>query len=191
MVAAHDLLNSTRQLAVIRFTLFACPATYVVLATSIAWRSWRRWLLPAAAVTASLCSLPEAYKVDKPAWRELGETLRLVAGQGDAVLLSHANRAYLLRAIDYYTDLRNQYVVTVRPEPSLAVRAAVDAAPRAWLVGTSPEDLARFPAWRIAAVVFEGTTPLPTLWSLEKRMGSPAVAKRPARLRPYWPPRPP
>lgn len=191
LVVAHDLLNSTKQLAVIRFTLFASPATYALLAAATAHRmSWRRCLIPAAAVVASLASLPQAYRVEKPAWRELSQTLKLVVKDGDVVLLGHANKNYMIRAMGYYADLGRQYVVVLRPDPPPSVRAAVDDATRAWLVATSPDAVEPFPAWRIGKPVFEGQTPLPSLWSLERQEPAPAtqVGSPIQRLRPYWVP---
>jgi uncharacterized membrane protein len=65
LVAAVDLWRSTAQLALLRYTLFATPAEYVLLAAAIQ-RGRFRYALPAIAVLAGLLSLKNAYA---PPWK--------------------------------------------------------------------------------------------------------------------------
>jgi hypothetical protein len=64
LIAGQDLINSTTQLTLPRYLLFATPAAYVLLAGAVRGR-WS-WLPPAAAVLTALLSIRSAYA---PAWK--------------------------------------------------------------------------------------------------------------------------
>ena len=65
IVVAVDLLRSTAQLGLVRYTLFATPALYVLIAAAIPRGPWR-WAPPALAVIAAMLSLRSAFV---PGWK--------------------------------------------------------------------------------------------------------------------------
>ncbi len=65
LIAILDFSRSTAQLNWVRYSFFAAPPAYVLVAAAIQGRRWK-WLLPALAVVLSLLNLRNAYV---PAWK--------------------------------------------------------------------------------------------------------------------------
>jgi uncharacterized membrane protein len=123
LVAVHDLANTTRQLSLARFSFFASPATYAMLAVvASAMSPWLRHGIPAVALTAAALHLPHAFSPHSPPWRELGETVRLFLRDGEMLVISSdgpkvlppdvlANRVF--RSVSHYTDLRGSGLLLI------------------------------------------------------------------------------
>ena len=65
VIVAVDLIRSTAQLGLLRYSLFATPALYVLIAGAVSRGRWR-FLLPGIAIILAMLSLREAYV---PPWK--------------------------------------------------------------------------------------------------------------------------
>lgn len=179
LVASHDLLNATKQLGIIRFTLFASPATYLLVASACADRGRRlRHAVPALASAAALANLGPAYDQSwKPAWRELGQAVDLLVQRDDVLILDHPHRTYMLRALAYYADLGRSFVVVPGSDLPESVRTEMADRRGAWLVAAAPSSVRRLPTWEVAELVFDAGPGGPALWRLRRR-SAPAAVRR-------------
>lgn len=91
-VALLDLLHHTKHLSIIRYTLLASPAMYVLLATVGQWAGWiqrwrtLRWMIPLAAIGICLAAPEEAYHPSwRPDWRGFGQIIAQRRKPGEVV----------------------------------------------------------------------------------------------------------
>ncbi len=139
-VAATDLSKSTVQLSLIRYTLFATPAAYVLLA-AVGGRFG--WVVPAAASGLALVALPHAYV---PAWKiDLRTPTQYVArhlGPDDGLVVSGPDRVFdavTFAAFQHYLPhMPTTSVLLTRPAdgPTLA---RLQQCPRLWVVWMWPD----------------------------------------------------
>ena len=141
VVAGGDLLHGTTQLTLLRYTLFATPGAYVLVAAA-----GRRvgWVVPVTAVVAGLVALPAAYappfKVD---FRTPVEIVARRLGPGDGLVISGPDgvtaRMMLVAFQHYLPTMPTTVAVLTRPadRPTLA---ALAACPRVSVVWLWPDD---------------------------------------------------
>lgn len=88
-VAAEDLIHHYKQLGLIRYTLLATPAVYVLLATAAGWirgPRWLTWIIPAAAAVACIAAIPR--QPHRPwDWRRLADTIAASRQSGELICL--------------------------------------------------------------------------------------------------------
>ncbi len=89
-VTLSDLLRGGRALELIRYTLAASPAAYVLAAAMLsdARPRWQRHAVPAALALACLAALPAAYVRMKADWRGLARFFESRATQDDVIVVS-------------------------------------------------------------------------------------------------------
>ena len=140
LIAGQDLLNSTKQLTLPRYLLFATPAGYVIL--SAAMRGRFRWLPPAAGVIIALLSLRSAYA---PAWkidlRTPTDFVRTGMRAGDGLVISGPDAVF-----DGITYAAFQHYLPAMPKTSAVLTEPANAAtldhlrecPHVWLLWMWP-----------------------------------------------------
>jgi hypothetical protein len=173
IVAGHDLANRTYQLSLTRFTLFASPATYALIALVVSRRpAWLGHGFPAVAAAIAVAHLPASYGLTKHPWRELARAVDQEIAAGDLVVIDAspmfdmrpgvaANGA--LRAVAHYARLQGREVLLtesgVGPELE-AILARYDAV---WLLSAAPPRAPGLLAGKTVSEVFQGEG-VPSLW---------------------------
>ena len=140
VVVAGDLLQHTRQMTLTRYTFFATPGVYVLVAGAVRGRA--RWVMPAVATVAAVASLPNAYV---PAWkvdyRTPAAAITARLGPADGLVVSGPDR---IAASVAYAGL--QHYLPHMPAASALLTRPADAAtldslrqcPRVWVVWLWP-----------------------------------------------------
>ncbi len=91
-VAAEDLIHHYKQLGLIRYTLLAAPAVYILLATVPQWITgprWLGWTIPVAVAICCIAAIPtQAYHPQSHGdWRRLADTIQANRQTGEIVCL--------------------------------------------------------------------------------------------------------
>ena len=141
VVLALDLWRSSNGVRLLRYTLFATPAAYVVIAGAVRGR-WA-WVLPAVAVLAAVASLPSAYV---PGWKiDLRTPVQAVGrrlGRGDGLVISGPDGVF-----DAVTFAAFQHYLPTMPDPSALLTRPADGptlarlrrCPHVWVVWMWPD----------------------------------------------------
>ena len=145
MVALLDFMRTTWLLALIRYTLIASPAMYLVLAalgTNL--KPLLRYPLPALAAFSCLVALPTYYKVGKTDFRSLGHELAARAKPGETTVFwslpdpEHVPYMYLA-CVSHYAGAMPGPVVLLTHPADPALLAQLRSRGRVWIVGTNDE----------------------------------------------------
>jgi uncharacterized membrane protein len=152
LVAIADFTRSTSQLNWIRYTIFATPPAYVLLAAGIERGRWKM-LLPGIAVLLALLNLRGAYV---PAWKTDFHTplefIQHQLGPDDAlVILGHDPIAdgIMYAACQHYlpTMPRTSAVLTAPPTPE--VQARLRACPHTLIIDLWPDQFTGLPGYKV------------------------------------------
>jgi uncharacterized membrane protein len=170
LVAAHDLLSTSRQLQVVRFIYFASPATYVLLA--LAPRALgRRWgtLLPAAALVLACWTLPGVYALRNPPWRDMARAVEECLADTDVLALyaTPDGIANTFWSLSHYGRLDGNAVLLLSSRLSPAAAARLARSPAVCLVTGAPTATglaAQFPVAKLRWVA----PGMASLWRLER-----------------------
>jgi Dolichyl-phosphate-mannose-protein mannosyltransferase len=164
-VAAEDLIHHYKQLGLIRYTLLATPAVYVLLATAAQWigrpsAARLSWIIPAAAAFCCIVAIPkQPHRVWD--WRRLADTINASRQPGELICLvgpcedGFWDPDSLYAPLSYYLHPMPSPVVMMFDPPSGAPipgpLTALPAPPGLWaIVGGSGSDTAWPPAhWNI------------------------------------------
>jgi 4-amino-4-deoxy-L-arabinose transferase-like glycosyltransferase len=149
IVAIADLTRSTTQLNWVRYTLFATPAAYVLLAAAIQRGRWK-FVLSGTAILMSILCLNNAYV---PAWKtDLRAYVQIVAKhreQDDGLLIVGQDRikdAVFYAAVRHYMPVAPKTaLLTQMPDPALV--SAFQGCPRVqvlWLYPDQPKAIQGF-----------------------------------------------
>ncbi len=139
-VAATDWSKTTVQLSLIRYTLFATPAAYVLIAAA---GPVTRWAVPAGAVVVAVLALPDAYV---PSWKiDLRTPVQTVGrrlGPGDGLVISGPDAVFdrvTFAAFQHYLRrMPDAAAVLTRPaEPAVLDR--LQRCPHVWVVWLWPD----------------------------------------------------
>ena len=89
-VTLSDLMRGGRALELIRYTLPASPAAYVLAAAMLsdARQRWQRHAVPAALVLACFAALPAAYVRMKADWRGLAQFFASRVSEDDVIIVA-------------------------------------------------------------------------------------------------------
>lgn len=113
-VACLDAVLSVRQLSMVRYTVAASPATYVLLAAPLPLSShWVRYAVFVVAAGAAAFRLPEAYFPRKPPWRSLGAAVAHFVTPGSTLVIAGPKRSLDYAFLDSYVSLRRNRLVLV------------------------------------------------------------------------------
>ncbi len=141
-VAATDLARSTVQLAWLRYTFFATPAVYVLVAAAVPRGRWR-WAPPAVAVLAAVLALPAAYV---PAWkidlRTPAQTIGRRLGPADGLVVSGPDRglaAMTFAACQHYLPRVPAAAVVLTRPAGPAVLDRLRQCPHVWVIWMRPD----------------------------------------------------
>ena len=138
-VAADDWLSQTAQLPLIRFTLAASPALYLLISSLP--RGRFRWVLPVAAVLLAGTNLSLAYA---PPWKNslqpAGRRIAARVGSADALVFVHSAGADLRQAVQderqyaYLLNAPAKLVVLLDQPCDAATLRALQDCRRVWVV---------------------------------------------------------
>jgi mannosyltransferase len=147
LVAAADFSRSTTQLNWVRYTLFATPPAYVLLAAAIQRGQWR-WILPAAATLLAVMSLPGAYI---PAWKIDFRTPVQFVGRhlepGDGLVIIGPDPiadGIMFAAFAHYLPKMPLASAVLTQSPNAGAVAQLRRCPHVWIVQLPP---GHFTAW--------------------------------------------
>ena len=188
-VAMLDVVRSTYQLGISRYTLLAAPGAFMLAAASL-WHLRHAWrhAVPAAAVLLSAVATFRGGPFEKPDWRGLGAEIGRRVAPGELVVFAardparvgplwQAQRRYI--CVRRYTELAESVhlVLLLSAPPSDEVRRRIDAAvadSQVWVVADSdpksPDTLSVLPGYRLetgaafggAGALFRIVPPLPS-----------------------------
>jgi hypothetical protein len=138
-VAAGDLLHATTQATLLRYTLFATPAAYVLIAAAVPAGRFRA-APPALAVVAGLLALRSAYV---PPWKiDLRTPTEFVAHHPAAGLVVSGPDPVLtqmsMAAFAHYLPAMPPAAVILTRPADAATLAKLSACPRVWVVWMWP-----------------------------------------------------
>ena len=146
LVLAVDLINSSKQLDFLRYSILASPAIYALI-PAVTSRLKSRWLphaLPAATALSCVFGLPLAYEqtqTPKPDWRIHADVVQREAGDDEIILFwgSYPQDAGIVS--NNYLNLRRYaprtprtVIFTAEPTPSPAVQEKLRQASGLWVV---------------------------------------------------------
>lgn len=134
-VAALDVALGVHQLSLVRYTLAASPATYVLLAAPLPFaRHWVRYAAFLAALGGAIWRLPDAYVPRKPPWRVLGGAVTHFVAPGNTLVIPGPKRWLFYAALDSYVSLRQNKLVLLRGSPPDVTAARLRQEERLWVL---------------------------------------------------------
>lgn len=144
-LGAMELLHSATYLSWPRYTLLASPAVYAIVGAFL-WHSSRWWLrhaVPAAATLGCVLTLPAAYVVEPPDWREFAAYVDSRLGPGEPVVFaagSYGNyfTGHLYLATAHYSRLFPRPIVLLDEPAPPETLARLRQHPTTWFVKPSP-----------------------------------------------------
>jgi uncharacterized membrane protein len=153
LVAAADFARSTTQLNWVRYTLFATPPAYVLLAAAIE-RGRARLVLPAAAILLAILCLPGAYV---PAWKiDFRTPVQIVGhrlGPDDGLVIigpDPISDGIMYAAFAHYLPAmpRTTAVLTNPPDPTMLAR--LRPCPQLWIIQLPPDPFQPPPGFTVS-----------------------------------------
>jgi uncharacterized membrane protein len=150
LVAAADFTRSTTQLNWVRYTLFATPPAYVLLAAAVP-RGRLRLILPSIAIVAALLTLRNSYI---PAWKTDFRTP--IQGVGhllesqDAVVISSSDpiaAGIMVAAFQHYLPQQPAVFVVLTQPPDAAILSRLKKCPHICYVRQWPYQSAALPGF--------------------------------------------
>jgi mannosyltransferase len=140
-----DLLTRRQSLSMIKYTLVAAPAVYLILgifATRLAHFGW----IPAALIAAGcIACVPSAYQTEQPDWRELSKCILQNSRPGDPVIFvnddPHAYASNCELSVSYYLKDKNRPLYILDRQPTGAILKQLQKARHLCVVGSSDGSL--------------------------------------------------
>jgi uncharacterized membrane protein len=156
IVVSVDLIRSTAQLGLLRYTLFATPAMYVLVAAAVERGRWR-WVLPAAATLLALFSLPSACV---PRWKtDFRTPVQIVAKRmlpGDALVISGPDPiadGVMFAAFQHYLPTMSTMTAVLTKAPDRATLAQLQQRSRVWLVRLPASSVDAIPGYEMRPIL--------------------------------------
>lgn len=151
MIFILDLAQSTRQLGMVRYTLAAMPAMYMLLAAAIStFRPRLRHAIPAAAAIFCAIMLPRAYAIqEKQAqWRELAGYIEQHGRPDDAIIFAGPDhdigyRGMLYMGVSHYMRDLPRPVATLNSPADASMLDRLPKGSRIWLISGWPDKKAQ------------------------------------------------
>jgi uncharacterized membrane protein len=156
-VALIDLARRTWLLAMVRYTLVAAPAVYLVLtAIGSSWPPRLRHLVPIVSVACCAISLPSTYTQLRIDYRRIARELNTRAQPGDLTVFCSTTfprddpRTYFFCVSYYARPLPGPALLLAHP-PDATLLKALRSRRHIWVIANSDEVEAFFPGARIDA----------------------------------------
>ena len=151
LIAIADVTRSTTQLNWLRYTLFATPPAYVLLAAAVPQGRWR-FALPATAGIAALLSLPIAYV---PPWKiDFRTPVQIVGhrlGPKDGLMImgpDAVNDGIMFAAFQHYLPAMPTTAVFTAP-PNTTKLDRISQCPQVWIVCIPPRKFDGLPGFNV------------------------------------------
>jgi uncharacterized membrane protein len=152
LVAVADFTRSTTQLNWIRYTIFATPPAYVLLAAGVLRGRWKM-LLPAVAILLALLNLRAAYV---PAWktdyRTPVEIINRELGPNDGlVILGHdaITEGIMYAAAQHYLPSMPKTTAVLTAPPTGATLGRLHECPQVVIICLWPDQLTILPGFKV------------------------------------------
>lgn len=182
MPTAADLINHSKSLFQVRYTLPASVAAYAIVAVFFLNHATLRYLLPATLVLGSIISLPQAYEQShKLNWNVLGQEVAALAGPDQPIVFYQETPAdwhgpVLQVGIPRYGPLWDRPLLAITKPINAETRQALQQRGSFWIIsGTFTPPVDRFvpgakPTGRMVPAPFAGC-------GIEFRIASPATTQ--------------
>ncbi|HVT88128.1 MAG TPA: glycosyltransferase family 39 protein, partial [Tepidisphaeraceae bacterium] len=149
--AAADLINGSRSLEYVRYTLAAAPAIFAIGAITLSDRhGWLRHVIPATMVIGCLIGLNDAYiqplKVD---YRAFAHELDRQAGPRDILAVYYTGdedwyERAMYAGLMHYLPQSNRPLLIVTKPVDQALQLRLHDVPNVWLLGQTSPPVERF-----------------------------------------------
>lgn len=142
--AAADLVNGSRSLDDVRYTLSGSACVYALIAVMLSdKRGWFAHILPLTAALSCAAALAQAYAQPwKPPWREFAASWDQQAGADDLLVLYQDRpgdwyQPQLHAGLTHYSRYPKRPLLVLSHAPDESLRKQIAAMPRAWIASGS------------------------------------------------------